>query len=579
MDINTTTGPIAKLFYGNQEQFIIPAYQRRYSWQNKQINQLFSDMKNLGNDETHFMGSVVCLVQSYKAGINKLELVDGQQRMTTLVLVIDTIKDRFETLGMKREADRLEDLISCGDYDESGSKLVLGDLDKDDFRKILNLDKVDTVVNKQLYEAYQTIKANLDKMSDEELIIFKDKLLNRTIIVRLDVSKSRDAFKLFETINNRGLSLSPTDIIKNFLLGHASMIDEVTLDKVKKSWTKIIVNMDGRKLDDFFRQYLMGEIGRKVTFTMLTDTFKKYYIDNVQNTNLLGGYEIIDEEIESGEDVKERRRITPSTFLSQLEQASLIYSKILNQTFDNNDINKAIRRLEMIRSFASYTFVLNLMQRELDTKTKVKVLEILQVFMIRRNICSYQTGELDELFAKMCMLEDDNLVANVKEFVLQDDRMPSDKLFGQSIVTSDFYGQQINRAKCMLEAIETSLMVSDNEKDINWDKVHLEHIIPQTITTKRSRDEEGGDWVIYLGSDSIEEHPKFVSKIGNMTLLAGDKNIQASNNPFASKREIYKNKTEFKITNNLAKGNDFNFDSVTERSKKIAKDSVKIWKF
>jgi uncharacterized protein with ParB-like and HNH nuclease domain len=111
MEITTSTGTIAKLFYGNNEQFVIPAYQRRYSWQKKQISQLFNDMENLSEEETHFMGSVVCLAESHKAGINQLELVDGQQRMTTLVLILDTIKDRFEDLEEKREAERLEDLI------------------------------------------------------------------------------------------------------------------------------------------------------------------------------------------------------------------------------------------------------------------------------------------------------------------------------------------------------------------------------------------------------------------------------------------------------------------------------------
>ncbi len=575
MDITPSTGTIAKLFYGNNEQFVIPAYQRRYSWQKKQISQLFNDMNNLSPEESHFMGTVVCLADNHTAGINKLELVDGQQRMTTLVLILDTIKDKYEELGLKREAERLEDLIFCRDYNGQNDKLVLGDLDKDDFKKIIDLKDTDKIKNKNLYEAYQTIKSNIDKFDENMLQDFKEKLLNKTTIVRLDVSRAKDAFKLFETINNRGLSLSPTDIIKNFLLGHASMIDDETLDKVRKSWTEIIVNMDGQNLDDFFRQYLMNITGKKTTFTMLTDNFKKHYVSSVLQSNLLNGFDEIEEEI----DGVTGRKVSPITYLSKLRESSLVYSKILNINFEDSDVNKAIRKLEMIRSFASYTFVLNLMQRDLDTKTKVKLLEMLQVFMLRRNICSYQTGELDELFAKMCLLGDENLVTEVKEFMLQDDRMPSDKLFEQSIVTSDFYGQQINRAKCMLEAIEISMMVSANEKDVNWDKVHLEHIIPQTITTKRSRDEEGGDWVTYLGTNSVEEHPKFVSKIGNMTLLAGDKNIAASNNPFAAKKEIYKNKTEFKITTDLAKNDGFNFDSVTERSKKVAKLSVKIWRF
>lgn len=579
MDINTTTGPIAKLFYGNHEQFVIPAYQRRYSWLKKQISQLFSDMENLGPEETHYMGSVVCLVRDYKAGINRLELVDGQQRMTTLVLVIDTIKDRFEALEMKREADRLEGLISCGDFDESGSKLILGDLDKEDFKKILNQDGLETVSNRQLYEAYQTIKTNLEKMSNEELLDFKEKLLNRTIIVRLDVSKARDAFKLFETINNRGLTLSPTDIIKNFLLGHASMIDEGTLEKVKKSWTSIIINMDGKNLDDFFRQYLMSKIGRKTTFTMLTDTFKKYYIENVQNTNILGGYEVIEENLGEEEDNRGTQKIAPQVFLSQLELASVVYSKILNRDFENNDINLALNKLAKIKSFASYTFVLDLLSRKVSDLEKLEILKLIQVFMLRRNICSYQTGELDEIFAKMTRFSDEDLLKQVVEHFTVEGRMPSDTEFEQGILSHEFYGMLLDRAKCMLEAIELSKMKTVDETNINWDKVHLEHIMPQTITTKRSVEVEGGDWVSYLGENALEKHSKFVNLLGNMTLLSAKENISASNNPFKAKKEKYENKTEFKITQELAEYDGFDFDTIVDRTKKLAKLSVKIWKF
>lgn len=576
MDIRTTPLTVSQLLHSSNEQFVIPPYQRRYSWQKKQIIQLFDDLQNLSDGETHFLGSIVCLTDSHTAGVNPLELVDGQQRMTTLILILDTIKDKYQEIGDQREADRLEDLVTCSDINRNSiNKIVLGDLDNSDFRMIVDQDGIDDVKNKKLLEAYQNIKMTLDLMSLEELNSFKDKLINNTNIVRLDVSRAKDAFKLFETINNRGLSLSPTDIIKNFLLGHASLIDDDTLKKVKAEWTKVIVNMDGQNLDDFFRQYLSGKLGKKISFTFLTDLFKKYYIQNVKNTEMLAEHKEFDE-IDLGEEGHTLGKVTAVDFLNELQEASNIYSNILNRSFEDNKINDRLYNLQRIRSFPSYTFLLDLLRRDVTRADKLEILRLIEVFMIRRNICEYRTSELDDIFSKLVQFSSENLLELVREYLAE--RMPNDDEFRNKIITHEFKGQFLDRAKCMLEAIEYKLSGDTEEKRINGgDDVHLEHIIPQTIITKKSKDELG-DWEKYLGDSAKEKHQYYVSKIGNMTLLSGRKNIIASNNPFEAKREIYK-ESDIKLTKELVEYKAFVFEDIDARSEKLAKVSTEIWKF
>ncbi len=573
MDIKTTPLTVSQLLHSSNEQFVIPPYQRRYSWQKKQIIQLFDDLQNLSDGEKHFLGSIVCLTESHTAGVNPLELVDGQQRMTTLILILDTIKDKYEELNDQREANRIEDLVTCNDINRNPiSKIILGDLDNSDFQKIVEQNGTSEIRNKKLLEAYQNIKDQLDLMTHDELDSFKEKIINNTNIVRLDVSRAKDAFKLFETINNRGLSLSPTDIIKNFLLGHASLIDKNTLDQVKSEWTKIIINMDGQNLDDFFRQYISGRLGKKVSFTLLADTFKKFYIENVMNTEILAEYK----EFEDPTDNISQNKITPIKFINELREASEIYSKILNRSFDDRKINEKLFNLERIKSFPSYTFILNLLQREIPRKDMLEILRMIEVFMLRRNICEYRTSELDDIFSKLATFGDDDIVNKVKVYLAE--RMPSNAEFEEKIPLHDFYGQFLDRAKCMLEAIEYKLTGNTEEKRVSdSDDVHLEHIMPQTITTKKSK-EELGNWEKYLGDQAIEKHKDYVTKIGNMTLLSGVKNIVASNNPFESKKEIYK-ESDIKLTQELINYNSFGFDDVAARSKKLAEMSTKIWNF
>ena len=573
MDIKTTPLTVSQLLHSSNEQFVIPPYQRRYSWQKKQIIQLFDDLQNLSDGEKHFLGSIVCLTESHTAGVNPLELVDGQQRMTTLILILDTIKDKYEELNDQREANRIEDLVTCNDINRNPiSKIILGDLDNSDFQKIVEQNGTSEIRNKKLLEAYQNIKDQLDLMTHDELDSFKEKIINNTNIVRLDVSRAKDAFKLFETINNRGLSLSPTDIIKNFLLGHASLIDKNTLDQVKSEWTKIIINMDGQNLDDFFRQYISGRLGKKVSFTLLADTFKKFYIENVMNTEILAEYK----EFEEPTDNISQNKISPVKFINELREASEIYSKILNRSFDDRKINEKLFNLERIKSFPSYTFILNLLQREIPRKDMLEILRMIEVFMLRRNICEYRTSELDDIFSKLATFGDDDIVNKVKVYLAE--RMPSNAEFEEKIPLHDFYGQFLDRAKCMLEAIEYKLTGNTEEKRVSdSDDVHLEHIMPQTITTKKSK-EELGNWEKYLGDQAIEKHKDYVTKIGNMTLLSGVKNIVASNNPFESKKEIYK-ESDIKLTQELINYNSFGFDDVAARSKKLAEMSTKIWNF
>lgn len=576
MDIKTTPLTVSQMLLVHNVQFVIPPYQRRYSWQKKQIVQFFDDIKNLPINDTHFLGTIVCLTETMKTGINKLEIVDGQQRMTTLILILDTIKDIYVDLGNQREADRIEDLVTCVDLDGKRiNKIILGDLDRSDFKKIIDLTSLDAVKNKKLLEAYQVIKELLDEMGEEEFTSFKEKIVHHTKIVQLDVSEARDAFKLFEIINNRGLSLSPTDIIKNFLLGHASIIDDDTLDKVKSEWTRTIINMDGQNMDDFFRQYLSGILGRKISFTLLTDLFKKYYIEHVNKTELLSEYNEFDD-LEAGFSSRADQginKVSPIHFICELQDASNIYAKILNRTFEEANINEALYNLQRIRSFPTYTFILNLMRRDIIINDKLAILHLLEVFMLRRNICEYRTSELDDIFSKLAKFSDIELVEKVRIYLLEN--MPPDNEFQAKIVTYDFYGQFIERAKYILEMIEY-YKIGGKRVKIFPKTIHLEHIIPQTITTRRSK-EQYGDWERYLGNNALKEHSAYVSKIGNMTLLSMEDNIKISNNSFQVKRSTYAEVTDVKLLRELSRYKEFKFRDVTERSEKLAKLCVKIW--
>lgn len=594
MEITPNKLTVGQLFQNNNEQFIIPSYQRRYAWGYNQYSALFNDIQMLRDDDRHLFGMLLFHTGFLTGGINKLEMVDGQQRITTLSILFLTIKKRYKELNRKEKVSDVEKKLYCIDEKEKRqNKIILGDLDNEDYCKLVKEKDMDTVVNKKLFNAYNDLYSLIKELDITELNKFYNKINNITVVLRLDVSEAKDAYKLFETINNRGLRLSPTDLIKNFILGHASKLNKEILEDIKKLWTNIIVNLDNIDTNTFFRQYMCGILRKKVSQNKLVEEFKKYYFKNIKDANLITEYQYFSEEEESEEEEnntkennglfegkkvlsKSNELISLTLFLTKIKEASEIYKKIRFCSLEDKKANRSILNLQRIDALPSYIYLMNLLSRNLDKKEVRRILRLIEILMVRRHICKSRTGELDDLFSKLVDIKDENLYLSVSIYLKK--HLPTDEEFFEKLQKFEFKGKLIDRIKYILEEIEYYIIENKNEFLINiGEDVHLEHIIPQEITTNKAK-KKYGDWVNYLGKYSLSKHELYVNKIGNMTLLADELNIKASNNPFLSKRKQYK-KSKIQLTQNLVKYPNFKFKRVEERSKELANIALKIWRF
>ena len=590
---------ISRFFSGRGQQFLIPAYQRRYSWKDKQLAELFNDINLLKKDDAHLLGTILCLSQAFIHGINALELVDGQQRITSLMILLKVIQERYIELDQKKKAEEINNFLYCEGIDgKRQDKVVLGDLDGPDYQKLMKRKNLELIKNENLVNAYGHFQKRLNNYNLEELNILYFKLINNVIIISLDTSEAKDAYKLFETINNRGLKLSATDIIKNFLLGHASMIKKNVLEEARNNWRELIINLDGISTDNFFRQYMSGILKRKVPQSRLINEFKRHYVLKVKDADEIPGYQFYKDlrlkDKESGkfeealdkklhdktkafiENKENSAQVSIVTFSQLLKKASSVYGKLLNKKFKNNRINRHLFNLERIRSVPSYIFLLNLFQRKLDDNSKIAVLKLLEAFMLRRNICQYRTGELDDIFSNLVKITNEDIVTKVRENLLG--HFPNDSEFRDKFLSQDFKGErERSRARYILERVEYDLIKDKGEYVLSSaEDLHLEHIIPQTINTKKAK-REFGDWVKYLGRNALERHNKYVNKIGNLTLLAKKLNIVASNNPFKAKVLEYK-KSNIRLTKEIVDNfKEFKFREVENRSKELAKKAPEIW--
>lgn len=496
---------LVQLLGSTNEQFIIPSYQRRYSWRKQQVWELLDDIHLIEGTDTHLLGSIVCLIGPHSPSLNELELVDGQQRLTTLCILLECLRERFVQLDQTDMVHDITRLLTARAFGgPSQPKIKLETLDADDFRSLAgsnsqNLDH--PIGNRTLQEAFLRTREWLSGYADDELSHFTYKLLNQTIIVRLDVSDAKDAFKLFETINNRGLKLSATDLIKNFMLGNAARFGTSELEDAKKSWSKLTAYLDGADSDSFFRYFLISKLHTRLTMSGVVYQFQAYFMNEVAEASKLPdrhwyAYEEEWEDEEQVEDEGAGETTKPSLephpkmsfneFLHQLVLASKAYGEILRAETGIPKIDRHLRHLRQIKSAQSYGYLMHLRTGGIDEKTFVKVLKLTENFILRRHVCRERANETESLFAHLCAVDPRNPLEDT--IIAYREACPVDEKFRDEFRVAQFTSNILERARYCLEQLELSKHGDHLELGIlGTDAVHVEHIIPKQIKSKRAK--------------------------------------------------------------------------------------------
>jgi len=591
LKIAPTALKLDQLLGSSNEQFVIPPYQRRYSWRDRQIYELLEDIDLLGDNDVHLLGSIVCLTGHHTPGINQLELVDGQQRLTTICILLECLRERFsqeEDDDQAREVSRLLAAKALGS--KSLPKIALNTLDGDEFHDLASNPDGDSSAyqNQHLAGAFSTIRSWIAESTFEQLSAFFFKLQNQALIVRLDVSDAKDAFKLFETINNRGLRLSPTDIIKNFVLGNAARFGSDELEKARKDWATLISYLDGTDTDGFFRYFLISATRRRITKNQVVPEFKNLFMNEVLEAKALPDRHLYadeepenDDDIEDGtevDDIEIQKRKTAQIpfagFMGHIVASANAFGQLVLVKTDIKQIDRHLRNLRMIKSAQTYGFLMHLRVGGIDDKTFVQILKLTESFVLRRHICRERANETETLFARLCEVDPKDPVPATKKAYRE--ACPTDEKFKLEFANANFTANIIDRARYCLEQIETREHGKHAELQVlGAEDVHVEHIIPQKIKTARSK-KEHGDWPTYLGNKTDVLHPRLMSRIGNMTLFAGELNISASNNPFVAKKSAYK-ESAILMTKELAAMSAFKFKQVETRSEHLAELAVQYW--
>ena len=556
---------VAEIFSINSDKiYRIPKYQREYTWGINDWDALFNDVTD--NEHGYFLGSYIC-VNSGSLNGTILEVIDGQQRFSTLMLLLTALYEKLSEHKDDMDDDDRNDLANLRSelankkqtFAANGKKkteykqrlfLQKQNMNDEDFSYILYDNGIITdqrtkplnFGNRRIAKAYR----HFGKLIEDEVVEIRNEKPNITevgalfgivrkfetaVLVGIEVDTNKDAYMLFESLNHRGVPLSALDLIKNTLIAQAE--DASDADNSYEKW-KYILNCIGQ--DDysvqerFFRQYYNAF--REELNEPYPKTDKRYYLGYLATrTTLLDIYEKI---------IKDDYK----RFLDDLSEKAQYYSVIVNNSDEVHDYADALQDLSRISGAPSYILLLYLMskQNELNlTDTNLNaIIKVLITFFVRRNVTDVpNTRKLTQLFmdiiAEVKTLQGNSIVQVVHDR-LQAVSAP-DSLF-EGKLRGPIYDENPEAARfilCSIEAqhqtkeIYADLWSRDNNKKYVWT---IEHIFPEgeNIPTPWVQMIAGGDAAL-----AKQYHANYVHTIGNLTITGYNQNL--SNMSFEQKRD------------------------------------------
>ncbi|MFJ7976666.1 DUF262 domain-containing protein [Peribacillus sp. NPDC096379] len=529
------------------KQYLVPMFQRTYSWKINEWKQLWEDIleiDDLEENKGHFIGSIVSMpVPSAPHEVQKYLLIDGQQRLTTIVIILGVIRDLAKENDSIRLSKEINNTLLINEYEDGDSrfKLLPTQADRASFREIIFPNSDGNIDNNSLIiQAYNYFKKQISS-SDIELRQLKTSLTNRLSLVSIVLASDDNPYLVFESLNAKGRPLTQSDLIRNFFF---MRINQEQHDLIYNQYWKPMQETLGDFLTEFIRHFLMkqGKLVRKSeVYIKLKETAEK---------------EVALE------------------YIQKIYTYSTYYNKLIYPNAENDkELRASLSKLNRIEATTSYPLLLNLYNLYNDNiinKNEFKeILDVLENYLIRRFVCDIPTNELNKIFLSLCQkIEGYKGVEVVKEIksALQNKGYPKDTEFKYNLIHSRLYsaGDRSRKTRLILEIIEESF---NHKEKIDFHNLSVEHIMPQTLKQI---------WKEELGTAWEEVHNQYLHTLGNLTLTAY--NSELSNETFAVKREQLNN-SHLELNKYFKDIEKWDESNIKDRASSLAERCLVIWAY
>ena len=524
------------------KQYIVPLYQRAYSWEKKQWQKLWDDLVELceaDGPRSHFLGSIVSMqTTSVPEGVPKYFLIDGQQRLTTVFILLALLRDEARTRGELLLGDEIENTLLVNQYKKGNDyfKILPTQGDRPSIQALIVGGERDA--GSQITAAYRFFQGKM--RPGTAVVRTLVKILTESLsVVSIVLDRDDNPYLVFESLNATGRPLSQADLIRNFffLKIHSDRQDEMHA----RFWEPMQAAL-GERLTEYIRHYLMKG-----------GTFIRG--DSV--------YFTLKEKLGAGDAV---------ALLEDLARSASVYKRFLDPTTEPDPaIREALTRLNRLDVTTAYPFLLQCYDDytagNLPAQGLRDILACLENFLVRRLVCGVPTNQLNKLFLplynQIASGDPPGLVEALRA-VLPTKGYPKDAEFRERLVDTRLYGAGDRRArtKFLLESLEWSF---GHKEATDPDSLNIEHVMPRTLTDS---------WRAHLGDDWETTHDLLLDTLGNLTLTGY--NPELSNADFATKQSLLA-KSHVQLNDYFASASQWRAEEIERRGEALADVALRIW--
>ncbi len=552
---------ILRLIDGSDKKFVVPVYQRPYSWRKSNCVQLLKDLDAVyeNNYQSHFFGSIVFVTQKV-GSVEENMIIDGQQRITTISLLLLAIRN-FVIANPKMEINintkKIMNAYLTDEYAENEKKLKLKLVQGDDesYNDLIEGKEPD----KETYITinYKYFYSELKKMSPAQIEGLNDAISKLDIVcINLDPKMGDDPQLIFESLNSTGMDLEPIDKIRNYVLMGMNAAEQEIF--YKKYWEPLEKICNKKEINSFIRYYLAVKDRKLSKEDKLYLEFKHFAE-------------------QSGESME--------SILEDILKYAKYYSFIYDPDSLHNSCSEVLKRINYLGVKTCIPLLMDLMNANdnglISEDEMREAFEIIENFVVRHDICGLPTNLYNKLFVQLgfdiekCM-EKHNLSyfdAFVYQIMKRTDkgRFPNNHDFADKFPNYELYQSKSAMKKYILERLENynNRERVDVVNQIDNQELTIEHIMPQTLSD---------EWKTMLGDNWELTYSKYLHTVGNLTLTAY--NSDYSNSPFKKKKNLQDKGfiySKLSLNDYVRKCDKWGEEEITERAKLLYEKAEKIW--
>lgn len=526
------------------KQYVVPLFQRPYSWDKKEWTLLWEDLVWLcENDEpkSHFIGSIVTVpTTSVPEGVTKYLLIDGQQRLTTIFVLLALLRDRSYISQNARLAEEIEKTLLVNQFKEGADylKLLPTQSDRQAFKKLV--EERNSNDESRIHQCYFFFDRKLRQSSIDPNALSRV-ITNRLSVVSIVLDLEDNPHLVFESLNAKGRPLTQADLIRNFFFMKIHVKDQ---DKIHGQFWHPMQEGLGESLTEFIRHYLMRN-GALVKQGDVYFTLK----DRVSNTDVY-------------------------RTLEEISKFANYYKRLIEPNSEKDpQIRTALQRILRLEITTAYPFLLNCYDDyatgAITAEDLVEILRTVENYVVRRFVCNIPTSQLNKIFPGLYqqaqLASASGLVAKVKS-ALQSRGYPRDSEFRARLRDARLYGagERLVKTKLILESLEA---YHGHKEQVPFTNLTVEHVMPQTLNDW---------WKEHLGEDWQGIHELHLHTLGNLTLTAY--NSELSNDAFYKKKTLLV-ESHLELNKYFEAASKWTLEEIEARSERLAELALEVWPF